>query len=290
MIKYSLSRRFKYDFKNLPPSCYIGGVIACTIIVISVISIFWTPYDVLKLNISQRMQPMSWQYWLGTDHLGRDIFSMLMRGGLNSIWVASLATCFGILIGVPLGAVAGMSKSNWSEFIMRTNDFVFAFPSLITAVMLTAVFGHSALNAAIAIGVFAVPVFARVTRGAVLVILQQEFVTYSLAVGNTPIQIFFRHILPNVASSIIVQATLQFSFGILVEAALSYIGLGIQPPEASWGRMLNESQTMITFAPQLAIYPGLAIVLAVLSFNLIGDGLRDLLDPRLKKRVKHDVI
>ncbi len=273
-------------FKNLPASFYVGSIIALMIIGVAVISIFWTPHDVFRLNISQRMQPMSWQYWLGTDHLGRDILSMLMRGGLNSLWVASLATCLGVLVGVPLGTVAGMAKSNWSELIMRTNDFVFAFPSLMTAVMLTAVFGHSAWNAAVAIGVFAMPVFARVTRGAVLTILQQDFVTYSFAVGNSPTTTFFRHILPNVASPIMIQATLQFSFGILAEAALSYIGLGIQPPEASWGRMLNESQTMMSFAPQLAIYPGLAIVLAVLSLNLMGDGFRDLLDPRFKEGIK----
>ena len=272
-------------FKHISIGFYFGAVITMIMISLSLVSIFWTPHDVLKLDIAQRFQTMSWQYWLGTDYLGRDLFSMLMRGGFNSIWVAFLATCLGVVVGVPLGAVVAMSQSQWGEFVMRANDFIFAFPSLIIAVMLTAVFGHSAFNAVIAIGVFAIPVFARVTRGAALVILKQEFVTYSFAIGNSKMHTFWRHVLPNIVSLIIVQVTLQFSFGILAESALSYIGLGIQPPEVSWGKMLNESQTMMRLAPQLAIYPGLAMILTVLGLNLMGDGLRDFFDPRMSKHV-----
>jgi peptide/nickel transport system permease protein len=166
---------------------------------------------------------------------------------------------------------------------MRMNDLVFAFPSLLIAVMITAVFGASALNAIIAIGIFNIPVFARLTRGAALSLWSRDYIMAARVAGKGPARISVEHILPNVANLLIVQGTIQFSLGILAEAGLSYVGLGAQPPVASWGRMLADSQTMISFAPHLALFPGLAILLTVLGLNLLGDGLRDVLDPKLRR-------
>ena len=166
---------------------------------------------------------------------------------------------------------------------MRANDLVFAFPSLLIAVMITAVFGASALNAIIAIGIFNIPVFARLTRGAALSLWNRDYILAARVAGKDPARISLEHILPNVANLLIVQGTIQFSLGILAEAGLSYVGLGAQPPTASWGRMLADSQTMISLAPHLALFPGLAILLTVLGLNLMGDGLRDLLDPKLRR-------
>lgn len=166
---------------------------------------------------------------------------------------------------------------------MRGNDLVFAFPSLVIAILITAVFGPSALNAIIAIGIFNIPVFARISRGAALSIWTLDYILAARVAGKNAVRISVEHILPNIANLLIVQGTIQFSLGILAEAALSYVGLGAQPPTPSWGRMLADSQTMISFAPHLALFPGLAIVFTVLGLNLMGDGLRDILDPKIRR-------
>jgi peptide/nickel transport system permease protein len=191
-----------------------------------------------------------------------------------------------LVTGAAIAAVlaAAARRGSWlDELIMRGNDLVFAFPSLLIAIMITAVFGPSALNAIIAIGIFNVPVFARLTRGAALSLWTRDFILAARVAGKGAARISAEHILPNLANLLIVQGTIQFSLGILAEAGLSYVGLGAQPPTPSWGRMLAESQTMTAIAPWLAIFPGLAIVLTVLGLNLMGDGLRDLLDPRLRR-------
>ena len=261
-----------------------GSAIAAVFAVAALVSFFWTPYDVAALDIAAKLQPPSAAHWLGTDHFGRDVFSMLMVGARVSIAVALVAVGIGMGLGVPLGLAAAARRGSWlDELIMRGNDLVFAFPSLLIAIMITAVFGPSALNAIIAIGIFNVPVFARLTRGAALSLWTRDFVLAARVAGKGAARISVEHILPNVTNLLIVQGTIQFSLGILAEAGLSYVGLGAQPPTPSWGRMLAESQTMIAIAPWLAIFPGLAIVLTVLGLNLMGDGLRDLLDPRLRR-------
>ena len=262
----------------------IGGALVAVVVLAAVVSFFWTPYDVAALDIAAKLQPPSAAHWLGTDHFGRDVLSMLMVGARVSIAVALVAVGIGMGVGVPLGLLAAARRGSLlDEAIMRANDLVFAFPALLIAVMITTVLGPSAINAIIAIGIFNVPVFARVTRGAALALWTRDFVLAARVAGKGATRISVEHVLPNLSSLLIVQGTIQFSLGILAEAGLSYVGLGAQPPTPSWGRMLAESQTMIAFAPWLALAPGLAIVLTVLGLNLLGDGLRDWLDPRLRR-------
>ena len=264
-------------------SFVIGIILSFIMLLTGVVSLFWTPYSVELLDIPHKLQGASAAHWLGTDHFGRDVFSMLMVGAWNSMLVSVFAIGFGAGIGVPLGALAAGKRGWVEESVMRFNDFAFAFPALLTAVMLSAVYGPGTINSVLAIGIFNIPVFARITRGSALSIYKREFILAARTSGKGEVRIAMDHILPNIASVLIVQGTIQFALGILAEAGLSYLGLGTQPPMPSWGKMLSEAQTMMFFAPQLAILPGLAIVLTVLGLNLLGDGLRDILDPRLRR-------
>ncbi|MGR3662281.1 MAG: ABC transporter permease [Paracoccaceae bacterium] len=262
----------------------VGGCLSLVFVLAALVSFFWTPFDVTMMDIPNKLQTPNAVHWLGTDHFGRDIFSMIMVGARVSIAVALVAVGIGMIVGVPLGLAAAAKQGGWmDEIIMRGNDLVFAFPSLVIAILITAVFGASAVNAIIAIGIFNIPVFARLTRGAALSIWPRDFIMSARVAGKSAARISFEHILPNVMNLLIVQGTIQFSLGILAEAGLSYVGLGAQPPTPSWGRMLADAQTMVSFAPHLALIPGMAIILTVLGLNLMGDGLRDLLDPRIRK-------
>ncbi|MBO6541215.1 MAG: ABC transporter permease [Rhizobiaceae bacterium] len=260
-----------------------GLVITALIAAMALISFVWTPYDVTDLVVANRMKTMSSEHLFGTDHFGRDIFSMIMVGARNSIAVAIVAVGVGMGIGVPLGCWAAARGGFIDETLMRFNDLIFAFPALLSAVMITAIFGPGAINAIIAIGIFNVPVFARVARAGALALWPREYVLAARAAGKGKALITLEHILPNIASMLLVQGTIQFALGILAEAGLSYLGLGAQPPMPSWGRMLFDAQTRMMVAPHLAIFPGLAIVITVLGLNLLGDGLRDVLDPRLRR-------
>ena len=278
------SRLAEFWQNSLRHRSFVIGLILSMIMLLSgVVSLFWTPYSVELLDIPHKLQGASTAHWLGTDHFGRDVFSMLMVGAWNSMLVSVFAIGFGAGIGVPLGALAAGKRGWVEETVMRFNDFAFAFPALLTAVMLSAVYGPGTINSVLAIGIFNIPVFARITRGSALSIYKREFILAARTSGKGEVRIAMDHILPNIASVLIVQGTIQFALGILAEAGLSYLGLGTQPPMPSWGKMLSESQTMMFFAPQLAILPGLAIVLTVLGLNLLGDGLRDILDPRLRR-------
>ncbi len=263
----------------------IGVLLVLLVIALAAVSFFWTPFDVESLDIRNKMQTPNGEHLLGTDHFGRDILSMLMVGARTSIAVALVAVVIGMGFGVPLGlAAASRHGSLLDEIIMRGNDLVFAFPALLIAILITAVFGPGAVNAIIAIGIFNIPVFARLTRGAALSLWTREFVLAARVAGKNSLRISMEHILPNILNLLIVQGTIQFSLGILAEAGLSYVGLGAQPPTPSWGRMLADSQTLITLAPHLALIPGFAIILTVLGLNLLGDGLRDWLDPRVRRQ------
>lgn len=260
-----------------------GLVITLLIAAMAALSSIWTPYDVTNLVVANRMQGLSAAHPFGTDHLGRDILSMIMVGSRNSIAVAIVAVGIGMGVGVPLGCWAA-ARGGWlDEVLMRFNDVVFAFPALLSAIMITAIFGPGAVNAIIAIGIFNVPVFARVARAGALALWPREFILAARASGKGKALITIEHILPNIASILLVQGTIQFALGILAEAGLSYLGLGAQPPMPSWGRMLFDAQTRMMIAPNQAIFPGLAIVITVLGLNLLGDGLRDILDPRLRR-------
>lgn len=264
-------------------SLVLGTGLSLLFVLAAAISFVWTPFDHAALNIPDKLQTPSAAHWFGTDHFGRDMFSMIMVGARTSIAVALVAVGIGMALGVPLGLTAAAQKGGaLDELIMRGNDLVFAFPSLVIAILITAVFGAGAINAIIAIGIFNIPVFARVTRGGAMPLWEREFIMAARVAGKGRTRISVEHILPNIANLLIVQGTIQFSLGILAEAGLSYVGLGAQPPLPSWGRMLADAQTMVSIAPHLALVPGCAIILTVLGLNLLGDGLRDYLDPRLR--------
>ncbi len=264
-------------------SLILGALLSSLVLLAALMSFVWTPYEHAALNIPAKLQPPGGAHLLGTDHFGRDILSMIMVGARTSLAVALLAVGIGMGAGVPLGLAAAAAKGSWlDEGIMRGNDLVFAFPSLVIAILITAVFGAGAVNAIIAIGIFNIPVFARISRGAALSLWEREFILAARVAGKSRARISAEHILPNIANLLIVQGTIQFSLGILAEAGLSYVGLGAQPPVPSWGRMLADAQTMVSLAPHLALVPGCAIILTVLGLNLLGDGLRDWLDPKLR--------
>src|SRR6185369_16037561 len=264
-------------------SFLIGSVLVGWLLFTAALSLVWTPHPATEIDVPSKLQGPSASHWLGTDSLGRDIVSQLIVGSQNSIAVGLIAVGIGMGVGVSLGLLAAAKRGWVEELVMRLADFTFAFPALVTAIMLTAIYGGGLVNSIVAIGIFNIPVFARITRAAANGVWTRDYVTASRACGKGPWHITFAHVLPNIASGLIVQATIQFANAILAEAALSFLGLGTQPPQPSWGRMLNEAQTLMYQAPQLAIWPGLAIALSVLGLNLMGDGLRDLLDPRLAR-------
>ncbi|WP_460449498.1 ABC transporter permease [Alsobacter sp. SYSU BS001988] len=264
-------------------SFLVGAAIAGAVAAVAAVSLVWTPWDPAALDIPNKLKPPSAEHWFGTDQFGRDTLSMIMRGAVTSMAVSVVAVGIGAVIGTPLGLLAAQQRGAADQAIMRANDFIFAFPALLIAIMLRELFGPGAVNAMVAIGIFNIPVFARVAYGAALPIWTRDFILAARVAGKGAARITAEHVLPNIASLIIVQATIQLSLGVLAEAALSYVGLGVQPPAPSWGRMLNEAQTLMALAPRLALIPGLAIIVTVLGLNLLGDGLRDVLDPRLAR-------
>ena len=262
----------------------LGAAIAAAVLLAASISLVWTPHSATALNLRARLAPPSSTHWLGCDQFGRDVLSMLMVGAQTSIAVGVVAVGLGLAGGLAVGLLASARRGWVEEAMMRVTDFTYAFPVLLVAILITAGWGPGAVNAILAIGVYNMAVFARVSRGAANAIWAREFVLAARAAGKGAFRITLEHVLPNIASVLVVQATVLFAIAILAEAALSYLGLGAQPPQPSWGRMLSEAQTFMFLAPRLAIFPGLAIALVVLGLNLLGDGLRDLLDPRMARR------
>jgi peptide/nickel transport system permease protein len=252
----------------------VGAAITGIFVAAAAIAEFWTPYNPAVLSIIDKLQAPNLHHWFGTDQLGRDVLSMIMAGAKNSVGVALLSVIIGVFIGVPLGLWAAARRGAIDELIMRGNDLVFAFPSLLLAILITAVFGPGAINAIIAIGIFNIPVFARVARGGALQLWTRDYTLAARVAGKGHARISFEHILPNLVALLAVQGTIQFSLGVIAEAGLSYVGLGAQPPTPSWGRMLNDAQTLTALAPTLALFPGTAVLLFVLGLNLLGDGLR----------------
>jgi peptide/nickel transport system permease protein len=260
-------------------------VLVGVVIVTAVVSLVWTPSDPYHVEVTSRFKPPGTVGLLGTDQLGRDEISRLMSGATNTLFVGIVTVVIALAFGVPLGGIAALYRGPVEDATMRLSDVLLAFPAILLALLFAAVFQPSRVTAMAAIGIALVPVFARVVRGAGLQVLQQDYVTIVRTYGAGKAWIFVRHLLPNVSSVLIVQATVAFAIAILAEAALSYLGLGTPPPTPSWGRMLNEAQQYLSQAPLLAVWPGVSIALSVLGFNLLGDGLRDLLDPKLVERV-----
>jgi peptide/nickel transport system permease protein len=265
------------------PALAAGAAITVMLALVALVSLVWTPYPHAGIDIAARLRPPSATHWLGTDQFGRDVLSMLMVGSRNSFAVGFVAVGIGLTFGVALGLLAAARRGLIDEAVMRLADFTFAFPAVLSAIMITAWLGPGAVNAIIAIGIFNIPVFARLARGSALQVLSRDFILAARAAGKGMARIVVEHVLPNIAGILVVQATIQFALAILAEAGLAYLGLGTQPPNPSWGKMLNEAQTFLHRSAWLAIFPGAAIAIAVLGFNLLGDGLRDLIDPRLRR-------
>jgi peptide/nickel transport system permease protein len=268
-------------FRNI--NFAIGFLILLAILTTALLSFGYTPYEPNRMSLSKRFQSPDANHWLGTDQYGRDILSRVMKGAVNSIIVGLVAVTIGISFGIFLGSLAAFYRKWVDETVMRISDVLYGFPAILSAILITSILGPGIVNSMIAIGIFNIPVFARLTRATSLSLWERDYVTSAKAIGRGNLGIVLNYILPNIRSSLIVQGTVQFAIAILAEAGLSYLGLGTQPPHASWGRMLQEAQTFMGTSPWLAIFPGCAIALAVLGFNLLGDGLRDMLDPKLAK-------
>jgi peptide/nickel transport system permease protein len=270
--------------RRLNPSLVVGGLLVILVIGAALLSFVWTPYDPTRIDAAARLSTPSAEHWLGTDKFGRDVFSQLLVGARTTLFVGVVAVGIAAIIGTPLGIFAGMGTRWASEAVMRMNDLLLAFPALLMAIMFAAVYGPSTLTAMVAIGIATIPSFARLARSGTLQVMSTEYVLAARAAGRRRPAIGLRHVLPNIAGLVIVQSSVAFAIAILAEAALSFLGFGTRPPTPSWGRMLQESQELLHSAPRLALWPGLAIALAVLGFNLLGDGLRDRFDPRLEVR------
>ncbi len=278
---HSNQMNLRRPFRNI--NFTIGFFITLFILFTALLSFVSTPFDPNRMNLAERFQAPNRSHWLGTDQYGRDILSRMMKGAVNSIIVGLVAVSIGMSFGILLGTLAAFYKKWVDEVIMRISDVLYGFPAVLSAILITSILGPGAINSMIAIGIFNIPIFARLTRATSLSIWERDYVTSARAIGRSEIGIVWKYILPNILSPILVQGTVQFAIAILAEAGLSYLGLGTQPPHASWGRMLNEAQTFMGTSPYLAIFPGCAIALSVLGLNLLGDGLRDMLDPKLSR-------
>jgi peptide/nickel transport system permease protein len=261
-----------------------GAAIVAVYLLVVAVSFLWLPFDPMAMDTSHVLQPPSLAsgHLFGTDEFGRDILSRIMRGCGVSLAISVSATALGALAGTFMGTWAGYLGRRWDHWIMRLADVLFSFPSLLLAIFVMAILGEKRVNVVLAIGLVYIPQFARISRGAVLSIRQSEFVKAARSNGAGPWTILSGHILPNILVPLIVQVSLSLSVAILLESSLSFLGLGVQPPAPSWGNMLSGARKAMVIAPWTAVYPGLAIVFLVLGFNLLGDGLRDLLDPRLR--------
>lgn len=263
-------------------SALVALFVIIALILIAIFAPLIAPFDPTKQSWSAVRKAPSLAHWFGTDEVGRDILSRIIYGARASLSAGVISVGIAISIGVPLGLLAGYLGGKVDAVLGRITDAMLAIPFLILAIALAAFLGPSLGNAMIAIGVTATPLFIRLTRGQTLSVVKEDYVEAARAVGNPGWRIALRHILPNVMPALLVQATLTIATAIIAEASLSFLGLGQQPPAPSWGSMLNAAQRFLTNAPWMAVWPGLAIFVTVLSFNLFGDGLRDALDPRTK--------
>jgi peptide/nickel transport system permease protein len=271
-------------FLRRNPRMIIGGGIVLAWLVVAVFAPFLAPYDPTKVIPTDSLIPPGPAHWLGTDDLGRDVLSRVMWGSRVSLSVGVISVSIGLLVGTSLGLAAGYLGGKFDLFIMRGIDALLAFPALILAIAITSALGPQIQNAMIAIGIVAIPAYARLTRGQVLAVRAREYIVAARTIGASPLRIVLRHIFPNIMNTLIVQATLSTAFAILAEAALSFLGLGPQPPYPSWGQDINYSQRYLANLKWwMSVGPGIAIFTAVFGFNFLGDALRDALDPRLRR-------
>lgn len=264
-------------------SLVAGALLVGVVVLAGAVSIVWTPFDPGQVRASQRLLPAGGAHPMGTDGYGRDIFSRILAGSGSCLLVGVVSVSIAAVVGVPLGLVGGMSERWWARLVLRASDLLYAFPALLLAILLAAALGASTVTGMVAIGVATIPVFTRITRAGALQVMSQDYVVASRASGTTWPTVAVRHVLRNIAPLIGVQASVSFAMAILAEAALSYLGLATPPTVPTWGRMLYDAQSYLFIAPGQAFWPGLAIAAAVGGFNLLGDGLRDLLDPRLRE-------
>lgn len=265
-----------------PWNLYIGTTLVGLVVAMAIVSFVWLPHDPAHVQVLNRFQSPSADHWLGTDHLGRDVFSRILVGARTVILVGFVAVAVGVVIGVLVGSVAAVAGGWTDEALMRAMDALGAYPPVLAALLLASIFGPGTVTGTVAIGIAAVPVFARLVRSNILTLREAEFIEAAKALGAGTSRIIAKHLWPNTAGLVLVQATVTFAQAVLAEAALSYLGLGTQPPTPSWGRMLRDAQDFLFFSAYPAVFPGAAIALTVLGLNLLGDGLRDQKDPRAR--------
>lgn len=264
------------------PTLVVGTVVVGVVVAAALVSFVWTPYDPIRVFPADRLQGTSGAHLMGTDRYGRDVFSQILAGAQVTLLVGVVAVGIALLVGTPLGILAGMRRGWVEDVVMRASDVMLAFPALLLAIVFGAALGSSTTTAMVAIGIASIPAFARVARSGTRQVMGAEFVLAARAASQPPWRIARRHVVPNIAAMVIVQSSTAFALAVLAEAGLSFLGLGTPPPVPSWGRMLQESQQFLGTYPMLAVWPGGAIAFAVLGFNLLGDGLRDRLDPKLR--------
>lgn len=264
-----------------------GGLLILLFVITSIVITFFGPlllkYDPVQVDVLNKLKPPSKEHWFGTDNFGRDIFTRILYGMPLTLKVGFFSVTLGGVIGVVLGIVSGYYGGIVDTLIMRVMDVLLAFPGILLALAIVSVLGGSLTNVIIAVSIFSVPAFARIVRGSTLSVRKLEYIDAVRALGASNIRIIFKHILPNVMSPIIVQVTLRIATAILTASGLSFLGLGAQPPDPEWGAMLNDGRTYMKTAPHIIMFPGIMIVIVVLAFNIFGDGLRDALDPKMKR-------
>ena len=276
-----LNKRSLIKFFQKTPIGFFGSMFVVLLIIVAVFAPFFSLYDPI-IQDYQRFTPPNINHWLGTDSLGRDIYSRIIHGTRVSMFVGLLAVTIALLSGTIVGIISGYYGGRIDTILMRFIDILLAFPGLVLAMLISGLLGPSLVNAMIAVGIMLTPSFARVSRGSVLSVKNEPYIASARIIGCSDLYIIFHYILPNIMVPLSVLFSISLSIAILAESALSFLGLGIQPPSPSWGGMLHHGRLYMEIAPWVAVFPGLAIMIAVLSFNFLGDGLRDALDPKLK--------
>lgn len=281
----SKQARARLRFSQLPATLIVGGTLVGLLVCVALLSFVWTPYDPIALNVRDRYLPIGSEgYLLGTDKLGRDVLTQIIMGARNSLYVSVVSTLVSLVIGTLLGLYVAAAGRRVQNIVSRAVDVGVAIPGILVAMVLATAIGPGNTAAITAIIIWFIPVSARVVIGPAVQVLSQDYIEAAFGYGRTKWFVLFNHVLPNISSIIIVQASVMFAAAILIEAALSFLGVGAQPPIASWGRTLKEAQPLMEIAPSLMVVPGLAIVIAVLGFNLLGDGLRELFDPQQSRK------